>query len=329
MKKYIKNKRVICAIIAAIVMIAAIVVLVIATDSKDKEDKDETTKTIESVKKETEKDSEIQKETKKETTTEETTEEATTEETTTEETIAEEITTEEITTEQTTSGSYNPSVNVGTGIRYEGSNGRIVTIDPGHQQYGNSQHEPVGPGAAETKAKVTGGATGVNSRLPEYQLNLNVALKLRDELISRGYTVIMVRETNEVDISNSERAAIANNANSDVFIRIHADSSSSSSAYGMSALCPTPSNIYCSNIYAASRKLSDSLLNSMQAQTGARNRGVTETDTMSGINWSQVPVAIVEMGFMSNPEEDSLLATDDYQSKLAIGMANGIDGYFN
>lgn len=205
----------------------------------------------------------------------------------------------------------------------------LVAIDAGHQAHQNSDTEPIGPGATEQKMKVSSGTQGIQTNNPEYVINLEVSKKLRDTLEKRGYEVLMIRETNDVDISNRERAEMANDANADIFLRIHCNSADDSSTNGALTLCPDSKNPYCSKeVIKNSSDLSEIVLEYLCKKTGAKKLSIIRTSTMSGINWSEVPVSIIEMGFMSNPTEDQKLGDESYQMQLAEGIADGIDAYF-
>lgn len=206
------------------------------------------------------------------------------------------------------------------------SAGYTIGIDPGHQIKSNSATEPNGPGSSSMKAKVTGGTRGVSTGKSEYQLNLEIAKKLKKELKKRGYKVVMTRESNDVDISNAERAQLLNEK-CDVAVRLHADGSAPS-AHGASALYPSASNPYCGNISEASKKLSQCLVDSYCAATDISNRGLSVRDDLTGTNWSTIPVSLIEMGFMTNVFDDEYMSSEKGQKYMVEGLANGIDAYF-
>ena len=211
-----------------------------------------------------------------------------------------------------------------------GSNGHIVGIDPGHQGYNidMSATEPNGPGSSIMKAKATSGTSGTYSGLPEYQLNLDVSLLLKNILEQRGYQVVMTRTDNDTAISNMERAQLVAGEGAEICVRVHANGDDSPDTEGALTMCPSAQNPYVSQLYDSSNRLSQCIVDSYCAATGFQNRGIIYTDTMTGINWSTIPVTIVEMGFMTNQNDDLKMADSSFQQTMAEGIANGIDAYF-
>ena len=201
---------------------------------------------------------------------------------------------------------------------------QTIVLDPGHSAVVAQGTEPLGPGSSEYKSADTGGTSGVSTGVPEYELTLNISLQLKQELENRGYTVLMTRESSDIPLSCVQRADVANNANADAYVRIHANGSEDSSVNGAMTICQTSSNPYNGGLYSESRALSDCVLDAYVEKTGAKKQYVWETDTMSGINWASVPTTIIEMGYMTNQTEDLNMASEDYQYQMAEGMAEGI-----
>lgn len=201
--------------------------------------------------------------------------------------------------------------------------GLRIGIDPGHQAHANSDPEPVAPGSSETKAKVASGTSGVRTGIAEYVTDLEVSLKLRDALEALGCTVYMTRDTNDIDISNLERAEMMNALGVDLVLRLHCDGSSDSSASGTGMFVRKTGEKQAESAAAA-----EVLLEAMCESTGAKARGVFLRDSYTMNNWSTVPCILVEMGFMSNPEEDEKLNDPAYQDLLVKGMVEGICRYF-
>jgi len=208
------------------------------------------------------------------------------------------------------------------------STGYVVAIDPGHQRRGNAEPEPIGPGSSQTKAKVASGTSGAATRKPEYELTLEISMKLRSYLTGKGVKVVMTRMTHDVDVSNSERAQIANRANADLFVRIHADSSTNPSIEGIRTFYP-PNSGWTTPIYAKSSLAATIVQQKVAASSHQKNLGTNIHESQTGFNWSKVPVILVETGFMSNPAEDRFLSNPSSQQAIAKGIGEGVMEYLS
>jgi N-acetylmuramoyl-L-alanine amidase len=215
------------------------------------------------------------------------------------------------------------SVNEKPVVQVQGGN-KIIVIDPGHANRSNLEKEALAPGSSEMKIKDGGGAQGIATKTPEYVVNMQVAMKLKVLLEGNGFKVIMTKTDNSLSLGNIDRANIGNNANANLVIRIHADSNDNSSVIGASMLVPAAMNENTKAIHDESKRCGTIILNTLASEVGMKNRGVVEHSDMTGFNWSKVPVILVEMGFLSNANEDNLLSSDGYENKLALGLFHGI-----
>ncbi len=208
--------------------------------------------------------------------------------------------------------------------------GCTIGLDPGHQRSANNELEPLAPGSSVMNKKVSSGTQGRYTRVPEYEVNLQVGLKLKAKLEELGATVVMTRTTHDVNISNAERAAMMNNAAVNCWLRIHADGNDDPSVHGVSILVPAPGtmNTGAAAVQENSVKLAGLLLDEVTRTTGAKSRGLKPRDDQTGFCWSSVPVCNIEMGYMTNEAEDRLLVTDDYQNKIVDGLVQGFLKYF-
>ena len=200
----------------------------------------------------------------------------------------------------------------------------VVVLDPGHDLRANLRTEPIGPGSATTKILDGGGTSGVVTHIREADLNLAVALRLRPLLQRAGIRVVMTRQTTAgTSMGNIARARLANRAHAALFLRIHADGSPDPRSAGTHTLYPALHAGWTDDVYAASRRAAQTVQRDLVAALGWPDRGLQERSDFTGFNWSDVPVILVEVGFMTNPGEDRLLATAAYRERAAIGLCRG------
>lgn len=200
--------------------------------------------------------------------------------------------------------------------------GLVICLDPGHGITNSNAQERISPLSQQMKVACVSGASGAAQT--EEEVNLAVAELTQTELQSLGAKVVMTRTTHEATIGNRERAQIANDAGADLCIRIHADGSEDSSVHGMSMQVPSGELLGTPSIEQSSRTAGEILLAAVTEATGAKSLGLTPRSDLTGFNWSEVPCVLLEMGFLSNADEDTKLASAEYRQEIADGIAAGV-----
>ncbi len=155
----------------------------------------------------------------------------------------------------------------------------------------------------------------------EKDINLSLALSLKDKLEEYGFTVILTRET-DVEVSLTDRAELARRMQGDLLISIHQNACEYKEVSGIEIW-------YGENLGKESERLARLMQQYLVANTGAEDRGVVETDTLYVIRECGMPACLVETGFLSNQEERRLLTEEAYCEKLVQGMADAVWYYFN
>ena len=195
--------------------------------------------------------------------------------------------------------------------------GKVIVIDPGHQEVPNTELEKVYKGSTAEKDKATSGAVGVNSGAKEYELTLQYALVLREYLEGCGAKVILTRDSNDADISNIERAKIATDNKADCFIRLHADSAPESDIKGVKVYVPSTGS-YSKNAVKEGKKLADLVAE----QIGSTSLGVVQSNMYTGLNYADsVKSYQLVVGYLSNSDDDALVTDSETPYKTAVAIS--------
>jgi N-acetylmuramoyl-L-alanine amidase len=202
--------------------------------------------------------------------------------------------------------------------------GKTITIDPGHQ--GPQASEEWSDPSMTTKVQRDNGTRGVATGNAEFLLTLDIGLKLKNLLEQDGVRVVMTRETSDIDLTDIMRAEIANNADSDLFLRVHCGDSPDPYKQGVDTICPA-NNQWTASFYENSKKSALFIEPELARSCGIDDLGVVARQGVPAFNWSRVPVVETEVGFLSNARDDALLADDQFRWKVAWGLRNGILKY--
>ncbi|MBR3058520.1 MAG: N-acetylmuramoyl-L-alanine amidase [Clostridiales bacterium] len=195
--------------------------------------------------------------------------------------------------------------------------GYCVVIDAGHQEKANLSQEALSDGMSGSKAKSSEGFVGTVSGINESEINLSVELLLKAYLENLGCEVYVTRETNDVDISNKERAELAVSHNPDMYIRLFCNAANDSAENGCEVIVPA-SGKYASELSGWGGNLGTTIANF----TKCVFHGCKSSGNYSGLNWADsVPSFMVRMGYLTNSDEEAKLLDEAYQFQICQGIA--------
>lgn len=195
--------------------------------------------------------------------------------------------------------------------------GLVIVIDPGHQATPDTELESIASNSSIEKEKATSGATGISSGAKEYEITLRYASVMKQYLEACGATVILTRADNETSISNSERAKIAVDNNADYFIRLHADNAPDPDIRGVKVYVPSSGN-YTSSSESEGKRLAETVAESI----GSTSLGVIKGNMYTGLNYADsIESYQLVIGYISNSDDDALLASDETAYNTAVGVA--------
>ena len=155
----------------------------------------------------------------------------------------------------------------------------------------------------------------------EKNINLAIALFLRDILEERGYRTYMIREDDSA-VENKLRSGLAKENGASLYVSIHQNSLEEENDAGRGAEV-----WYCDLFDTKDAELAQCVLDELTAFAGMRNRGIKLSNKLIVLKENTLPACLVECGFMSSPTEREMLLTEDYQKKIAEGIANGIQKF--
>ena len=204
-----------------------------------------------------------------------------------------------------------------------------VLLDAGHGCSGNYV-EPKYKGASDSEVTYENsstGATGVVTKKREGDLTLEIALKLQKKLQNLGADVLMIRTKKTTPMSLVQRAEYGNKHKVDLAFRIHADGLDDQSVNGASTLYPSAEHIN-NKIAEKSKNIASIIQREYIKSTGLADRGTVERNDLVGFNFTTVPSILLELGFMTNPEEDRKMSDKKFQEKMVDGITNGMIAYY-